>query len=82
MLTRARSGLIVIGNASTVCREKKTWSQWLTWAIAERCVYESGDKLDFIHSCKLDREALRRLGLSRLRAIERKKGAANWDHLR
>jgi len=81
MLTRARSGLIVIGNARTVCQTKKeyeeerSWSDWLAWAISEKCV--CGD--DIKHSCKFDREKLKNIGQSRLRAID-PKARRNWRH--
>eukprot|EP00928_Gymnodinium_smaydae_P048396 TRINITY_DN3234_c1_g2_i1.p1 TRINITY_DN3234_c1_g2~~TRINITY_DN3234_c1_g2_i1.p1 ORF type:complete len:1425 (-),score=307.17 TRINITY_DN3234_c1_g2_i1:99-4373(-) len=42
MITRARRGLIVIGNAHTL-RNNSTWNRWLRWAEASRFLAEVPD---------------------------------------
>lgn len=40
-ITRARRGLVVIGNPDTLSRDR-LWSRWLKWVAGQGCVQEEG----------------------------------------
>ena len=42
LLTRARKGLIVIGNRNTLAHKDSTWKKWIEWMEKERLVVDSG----------------------------------------
>ena len=41
-LTRARRGVIVIGHASTLLRDRRTWGPWVRWV--QKCGLTVGRK--------------------------------------
>lgn len=56
--TRAKRGLVVIGNATTLKRDTKTWGPWLQWVSAHGVnVAEMGARYGLVN-----REELRRSG--------------------
>ena len=42
LLTRARRGLIVIGNSNTLAQKDSTWKKWIGWMEKEDLVIDSG----------------------------------------
>ena len=43
LLTRARRGLIIIGNRKTLMSDKdSTWKKWVTWVENEELIVDSG----------------------------------------
>ena len=42
LLTRARRGLIVIGNSDTLAQKNSTWKTWIEWMQKEKLVIDSG----------------------------------------
>ncbi len=42
LLTRARKGLIVIGNGDTLAQNDSTWKKWIEWMRKEQLVIDSG----------------------------------------
>ena len=42
LLTRARRGLIVIGNSDTLAHKGSTWKTWIEWMQKEKLVIDSG----------------------------------------
>ena len=42
LLTRARRGLIVIGNRDTLEHKDSTWNKWIGWMVKEKLTVESG----------------------------------------
>ncbi|XP_028415349.1 uncharacterized protein LOC114538372 [Dendronephthya gigantea] len=41
LLTRARRGLIVIGNGSTLAQNDSTWKKWVNWMEKEKLIIDS-----------------------------------------
>eukprot|EP01068_Selenidium_serpulae_P004465 Selendium_serpulae@DN3583_c0_g1_i1.p1 len=42
MLTRARRGLIIVGDSRTLANESENWKPWLDWMMACRCIVPGG----------------------------------------
>ena len=42
LLTRARRGLIVIGNCNTLAQKDSTWKKWIEWIEKEHLAVDSG----------------------------------------
>ncbi len=49
LLTRARKGLIVIGNGDTLGQNDSTWKKWIDWMKKELLVIDSGTT--FVKRC-------------------------------
>ena len=49
LLTRARKGLIVIGNGDTLAQNDSTWKKWIDWMKKEQLVIDSGTT--FVKRC-------------------------------
>jgi regulator of nonsense transcripts 1 len=45
LLTRARRGLIVIGNSTTLAQKDSTWKKWVEWMGKEKLILDSGKNL-------------------------------------
>tara|TARA_B110000208_G_scaffold190656_1_gene255136 strand:- start:24 stop:758 length:735 start_codon:yes stop_codon:yes gene_type:complete len=67
MLTRAKYGVIVIGNSATLRCEAQTWAHWLRWAETNGCI----TRITSSHFGKYDRNAVQAMGKRRMRATLR-----------
>lgn len=45
LLTRARRGLIVVGNKKTLDLSDSSWKKWVEWMETEKLIVESGKKV-------------------------------------
>jgi hypothetical protein len=70
MLTRAKYGVIIIGNTQTLRYETQTWANWLRWAQTNKCIIGASSS-GFGEYDKQTVETVRAMGARRMQATLR-----------
>ena len=76
MLTRAKYGVIIIGNSGTLRCESQTWAHWLRWAQTNKCIIGAGSSRFGEYDAPTV-EVVRKMGKQRMQATLR--GAEGTD---